>query len=159
MQRIPPTEKFNRRHSSTLTVAVLKVNEINGIKLERKDVDFSACRAGGHGGQNVNKRSTAVRLTHRETGETVVCREERLQGQNKARALRKLESRLNEDASKKHKQEEDFIRKNQVGCGMKGDKIRTYNYRENRVTNHKNGKSVNRLREIVEDGRIELIPR
>jgi len=158
VQRVPPkTEKNGRRHTSTITVAVLKIQDVKDVKVRREDVEFSACRAGGCGGQNVNKRSTAVRLVHKQTGEVVSCREERQQGQNRDRALTWMEERLNDERKKKHKRKEDETRKSQVGCGMRGDKVRTYNFRENRVTNHLTGKSVKRLDEILESGRIDLI--
>ena len=157
VQRVPPTEKGSRRHTSTVTVAVLKETEFNEITVSNDDVSFAAFRAGGKGGQNQNKVSSAVRLTHKETGMAIECREERHQGMNKQKALKKIENRLNSEAQSKIKKVEDADRKEQVGCGMRGDKIRTYNYRENRVTNHINGNSVRRLREVVECGRIDLI--
>lgn len=156
MQRVPPNEK-SRRHTSTVTVAVLKEEDYKSIKLDKCDVDFSACRAGGNGGQNVNSRSTAVRLVHKGTGEVVECREERYQGRNRDKALKRLEYRLNNKRQQEYEQKVGAERKEQVGCGMRGDKIRTYNYRENRVTNHLTGKSVKALKDIVEGGRIDLI--
>jgi len=157
VQRVPPTEAGSRRHTSTITVAVLREEEIKEIQVGRDDVEFSASKSGGHGGMNVNKRSTAVRLKHRETGEVVSCREERRQGQNKQKAMKKLERRLNRKNIKKQVQQETRERKEQVGSGMRGDKIRTYNYRENKITDHRSGKSTRRLREIVEQGRLDLI--
>lgn len=154
---MPPTEKGERRHTSTITVAVLKESEFKAISLTEGDVEMQTCRSSGHGGQNVNKLSTAVRLTHRETGETVFCQDERKQGRNRKKALQRLERKLNKQKKAGHEKRVAAERKDQVGSGMRGDKIRTYNYRENRVTNHLTGKSVRRLREIVEQGRIDLV--
>lgn len=125
--------------------------------MSNKDVYFTSCRASGSGGQNVNKVSSAVRLKHKETGETVFCQEERKQGSNRKKALKRLERKLNKQKKKKHKSEEDEKRRDQVGSGMRGDKIRTYNYKHNRVTNNENGKVVNSIKKIVEQGRIDLI--
>jgi peptide chain release factor 1 len=158
VQRVPPTtEKRGRRHTSTITVAVLKEDEFKRMNLSNDDITFQAYRGSGNGGQNRNKVSSAVRLVHKETGVAVCCEEERDQHKNKKKALYRLEKKLNDTMQTEHKKIIDEERKVQVGCGMRGDKIRTYNYRENRVTNHVTGKSVNRLREIIEDGRIDLI--
>ena len=156
VQRVPPTEKAGRRHSSTITVAVLPKAELSRILVENDDVKLQTCRAGGHGGQNVNKRSTAVRLIHEKTGTVVNCREERRQGQNRQKALAKLERRLNQEAQTNHSAQESAIRRDQVGSGMRGDKVRTYNFRENRVTDHKTGKSTHRLAEVLA-GQLGLI--
>lgn len=157
VQRVPPTEANGRRHTSTVTVAVLKDSGFEGVKLSDSDVYFEGCRAQGNGGQNVNKVSSAVRLMHKETGETVFCQEERYQNKNRKKALKRLEDKLNNKMMGNLKSEEDSNRREQVGLGMRGDKIRTYNYREYRVTNHVNGKISRQLVEIVEQGKLELI--
>lgn len=127
------------------------------LKLDNDDVEFSSCQSGGKGGQNVNKVSTAVRLVHKETGEVVSCREERSQNSNRKKALKRLERKLNKEIKKRHFTEVNTDRKEQVGTGMRGDKIRTYNYREDRIKNHKNGKIVRNIKRVVEQGRIDLI--
>jgi len=154
---VPPTEKGSRRHTSTVTVAVLKEDVCDDIELTKKDVETSVCRSDGPGGQNVNKVSTAVRMEHKETGETVFVHDGRSQDQNRKKAFKRLEKKLNKQKKKNRHQEVNAERKEQIGCGKKGDKIRTYNYREDRVKNHKNGKIVWDVRKIVEQGRIDLI--
>jgi len=136
---------------------VLRENEYKDVQLTNRDVNFSACKSDGPGGQNVNKVSTAVRLTHKETGETVFCHDGRKQGNNRKKALKRLQRKLNKQAKKKHQLEENTNRKEQVGVGMRGDKIRTYNYRENRIKNHKTGKIVRDIKSVVEQGRIDKI--
>jgi peptide chain release factor 1 len=155
VQRVPVTEKRGRIHTSTATVVVLPEIKESEIYISPSDLDWQFTRAGGHGGQNVNKVSTAVRLVHRPTGLIVEAREERFQEQNRQIALSLLRSRLWE------KQEEEKIKtiagyRSAIGRGMRSEKIRTYNFPQDRVTDHRLGKSWGKI-ESVMDGSLDRI--
>lgn len=155
VQRVPETEKRGRIHTSTATVAVLPEVKETDVKINPGDLEWQFTRAGGHGGQNVNKVSTAVRLRHIPTGIVVQAREERFQEQNRLIALSLLRSRLWE------KEEEEKIRtiagyRSAIGKGTRSEKIRTYNFPQDRVTDHRIGKNWGNLESIV-DGNLDKI--
>lgn len=155
VQRIPATEKRGRIHTSTATVLVLPEAKDSEVYINPSDLDWQFFRAGGHGGQNVNKVSTAVRLTHKPTGISVTCSEERFQQQNREIALSLLRTKLWEKEEEKKEREISGYR-SQIGRGMRVEKIRTYNYPQNRVTDHRIGKSWQILDKIM-DGNLERV--
>lgn len=148
VQRIPTTEKRGRIHTSTATVVVLPEILENELKINPQDLDWQFYRASGHGGQNVQKVSTAVRLTHRPTGVVVTCEQERFQEQNRILALELLRAKLWEQEELKKESTLSGYR-SAIGRGMRAEKIRTYNYPQNRVTDHRLGKSWHNLETIV----------
>jgi len=155
VQRVPVTEKRGRIHTSTATVVVLPEIRESEIQINPNDLDWQFTRAGGHGGQNVNKVSTAVRLTHKPTGTVVEAREERFQEQNRQIALSLLRSRLWE------KQEAEKTRtiagyRSVIGRGMRAEKIRTYNFPQDRITDHRINKSWGKIENIL-DGDLDRI--
>lgn len=155
VQRVPSTEKRGRIHTSTASVVVLPEVKETEVSINPQDLDWQFTRAGGHGGQNVNKVSTAVRLTHRPTGITVQSREERFQEQNRLIALSLLRSKLWEA------QEEEKLRtvagyRSSIGRGMRSEKIRTYNFPQDRITDHRINKKFGNLENILE-GNLDKI--
>lgn len=155
VQRVPTTEKRGRIHTSTATVVVLPEIKESEVYINPSDLEWQFTRSGGHGGQNVNKVSTAVRLIHKPSGIVVEAREERFQEQNRQIALSLLRSRLWE------KQEEEKTKtvagyRSLIGRGMRAEKIRTYNFPQDRVTDHRAGKSWGKL-ESVMDGDLDKI--
>ncbi len=155
VQRVPETESQGRIHTSTATVAVLaEVDDVDEINIPPSDIQMDVYKAGGPGGQSVQKNSTAIRLTHKPTGIVVQCQDERSQGQNRARALSILKARLFEIEEDKRQQEQDADRKSQVGSGGRSEKIRTYNFPQSRITDHRINFSVHQL-EAVLDGEID----
>jgi peptide chain release factor 1 len=157
VQRVPATEAQGRIHTSTATVAVLaEVDEVE-IDIPESDIEVEVYRSSGAGGQNVQKNSTAVRLTHRPTGMVVTCQDERSQLQNKLRALGILRARLYEIEEEKRRASIESDRRSQVGTGERSEKIRTYNYPQNRVTDHRIGLSNYNLPAVMDGGIDEFI--
>lgn len=156
VQRIPKTEKRGRIHTSTATVAVLPELEDLDFHLNPQDITFEAFRSGGHGGQNVNKVSTAVRLRHLPTGIVVTCQTERHQAQNRENAMKMLRAKLWERELEKQQSEVSELKLTQVGRGMRAEKIRTYNFPQDRLTDHRIGKSFRKLEEIM-DGNLDAV--
>jgi len=156
VQRVPPTEKHDRRQTSTITVAVLPEPTDVQVHVDERDLEWESFRAGGAGGQHQNKTDSAVRVTHTPSGTVVVCRDERSQLQNKRKAMAVLRSRLFSSASTTSHSGRNDQRANQVGSGMRGDKTRTYNFREDRVTDHRTGKTVRDVATILR-GHLDLL--
>lgn len=157
VQRIPLTEKRGRVHTSTATVSVLPELEDIDLHINPEDVEFEAFRSGGHGGQNVNKVSTAVRLTHKPTGIVVVCQTERFQHQNREIAFALLRAKLWEIELEKQHKEISSLKSTQVGRGMRAEKIRTYNFPQNRLTDHRINKSWHNLEQILQGNLDDVI--
>lgn len=149
VQRVPETERHGRIHTSTATVAVLPEIQERDVNIRPEDIEFEAYRAGGHGGQNVNKVSTAVRLVHRPTGIVVTARQERFQEQNRKIAMDILRAKLWERQEEEKEKTISGYRA-AIGRGMRAEKIRTYNFPQDRVTDHRLGKSWGNLEGIVE---------
>ena len=155
VQRVPVTESQGRIHTSTATVAVLAEADEVEIKIPEKDIKMDVYRSAGAGGQNVQKNATAVRLTHLPTGMVVQCQDERSQLQNRMRAMSILRARLYEIALREMQEKEDATRRAQVGSGERSEKIRTYNFPQSRVTDHRIGLSSHNLPAVL-DGDLDL---
>ena len=157
VQRVPDTESSGRIHTSTATVAVLPVVEDVEIEINPADVKMEVFRASGAGGQHVNKTSSAVRLIHEPTGIVAECQTERSQTQNREYAMRLLKSRIYEQEKAKQDAELANERKSQVGSGDRSEKIRTYNYPQGRITDHRIGMSIYQMENFLNGGLDEMI--
>jgi peptide chain release factor 1 len=156
VQRVPVTEASGRIHTSAATVAVLPEAEEVDIQIGPGDLRIETFRSSGPGGQHVNKTSSGVRIIHEPTGTVVECQDERSQHKNRARAMRILRSRLYEAQREKLQNERAQARRSQIGSGDRSEKIRTYNFSDNRVTDHRINLSVHDLKNILE-GHLEKI--
>ncbi len=157
VQRVPKTEASGRIHTSTATVAILPEADDVEIEVRSEDLKIDTFRAGGHGGQNVNKLETAIRITHLPTGMVVVCQDERSQYQNRMKAMTILKSRLLSMSRDKQTSERAQDRRSQVGTGDRSEKIRTYNFPQNRVTDHRINYTVHTLGSILSGDIDEFI--
>lgn len=153
VQRIPTTEKRGRIHTSTATISILPELEDIDLYVNPEEVEFEAFRSGGHGGQNVNKVSTAVRLKHTPTGIVVTCQTQRFQAQNRALAMEMLRAKLWEMEVEKQHGEISSLKATQVGQGMRAEKIRTYNFPQDRMTDHRINESWHNLPSLL-DGNL-----
>lgn len=157
VQRVPETESGGRVHTSTVTVAVLPEMEEVDVNLNPADVEMQVFRASGAGGQHINKTSSAVRLIHKPTGIVVECQQERSQFQNKDKAMQILASRLYADEQERLSSEYSEQRRSQVGMGMRNERIRTYNYPQGRVTDHRIGLTLYKLDTVLNGAIDELV--
>lgn len=156
VQRVPTTEASGRIHTSACTVAVLPEAEDIDIQIDEKDLRVDVFRASGPGGQGVNRTDSAVRLTHLPSGLVVACQDERSQHKNKARAMKILKSRLLDMEQQKQDDERTETRRSMVGSGDRSEKIRTYNFPQNRLTDHRIGLSLYNL-SVILDGHLENV--
>ena len=156
VQRVPETESGGRVHTSTATVAVLPEMEEVDVKIDPADIEMQVYRASGAGGQHVNKTSSAVRLIHKPSGIVVACQEERSQQQNREKCMRMLASKLYEIEQERLESEVTGMRRSQVGTGMRNERIRTYNFPQGRVTDHRIGLTLYKIDSVM-DGNIDEI--
>ena len=156
VQRVPATETQGRVHTSAATVAILPEPDVVEINISAQDVRVDVFRASGPGGQSVNTTDSAVRLTHIPSGLVVICQDEKSQHKNKAKAMRVLSARLFDLMESKRHAEEAADRKSQVGSGDRSERIRTYNYPQNRVTDHRSNSTIYKLDQIIE-GDMDII--
>jgi peptide chain release factor 1 len=157
VQRVPETEQQGRIHTSTATVAVLpEVDEVE-VEIDPNDLKIDTFRSSGAGGQHINKTSSAIRVTHLPTGIVVECQDERSQYKNKDRALKILRSRLFEMKQKEQDEKVAAERRSQVGTGDRSERIRTYNYPQGRVTDHRIGLTLYKIDDILNGGLDEII--
>ena len=154
VQRVPTTESSGRIHTSTSTVAVLPEIDDVEIDIDPKDLEIATYGASGPGGQHMQKNATAIRITHKPTGMVVACESERSQTQNRARAMAVLRARLYEQERQKQESELAETRRSQVGTGERSEKIRTYNFSQNRVTDHRIGLTLYQLPDVL-DGELD----
>ncbi len=159
VQRVPETEAQGRIHTSTATVAVLPQADEVEVNIKEDELRIDIFHAGGHGGQNVNKVATAVRIVHEPTGITVVCQDERSQYKNKSKAMTILRSRLYSAEQERHQAEISNNRKAQIGSGDRSEKIRTYNYPQDRITDHRISLSTHGIQRLMDGGLNEIIDR
>lgn len=157
VQRVPATESKGRTHTSTITVVVMPELDELDVKLDMKDIRVDVMRASGAGGQSVNRTESAVRLTHLPTNIVVYCQEGKSQNENKAQALKVLRAKLWDKAESERQSEMSSLRKGQIGSGDRSEKIRTYNYPQNRVTDHRIGLTLNKLDQVMEGQLEELV--
>ena len=159
VQRVPNTETQGRIHTSTATVAVLPVVDEVDVKIDPNELRIDIFHAGGHGGQNVNKVATAVRIVHEPSGLTVVCQDERSQHKNKQRAMTMLRSRLFEAEQMRHDAEISEARRSQVGQADRSEKIRTYNYPQDRITDHRSNENFHGIPRLMDGGLDDMFNR
>jgi peptide chain release factor 1 len=157
VQRVPSTEASGRIHTSTVTVAVLPEAEEVDVQINPNDLRIDVFRSTGPGGQSVNTTDSAVRITHLPTGLVVTCQDEKSQHKNKAKALKVLRARLYDQELQRQKDAIDKNRRTQVGSGERAEKIRTYNFPQNRVTDHRIGLTIHNLGAVLEGGLDDLI--
>ncbi|MFZ9481769.1 MAG: peptide chain release factor 1 [Ilumatobacteraceae bacterium] len=157
VQRVPVTESQGRIHTSSATVLVLPEAEEIDVQIDDKDLDVDVYRSSGAGGQHVNKTDSAVRITHRPTGIVVTMQDERSQLQNRLRAMTVLRSRLMRLAEEEQNAAMSAERRSQVGGGGRGEKIRTYNFKENRITDHRIGFTIYRLADVLAGDLDEVV--
>ncbi|MGE5572789.1 MAG: peptide chain release factor 1 [Bacillota bacterium] len=157
VQRVPTTEAGGRIHTSTATVAVLPEAEDVEVEIRPEDLRVDVYRSTGHGGQSVNTTDSAVRITHIPTGMVVTCQDEKSQLKNKEKALRVLRARLLDKLQQEQKAEVDEARRMQVGTGERSERIRTYNFPQNRVTDHRINLTLYKLGQVLEGGLEEII--
>ena len=157
VQRVPDTESSGRIHTSTVTVAVLPEMDEVDVKINPADLQIDTFRASGAGGQHVNKTESAIRITHLPTGVVVECQDERSQHKNRERAMKILASRMYDAEREKQSAEQAAQRRGQVGTGDRSERIRTYNFPQGRVTDHRIGLTLYKIDEIMNGGLTELI--
>ena len=157
VQRVPETESGGRVHTSTATVAVLPEMEEASVEINPADIEMQVYRASGAGGQHVNKTSSAVRLIHKPTGIVVACQQERSQVQNREKCMRMLASKLYEMEQERIDSQVTGMRRSQVGTGMRNERIRTYNFPQGRVTDHRVGLTLYKIDAIMDGGIDEII--
>ncbi len=157
VQRVPTTERQGRIHTSTASVAVLPIVEAKEVQLKESDLEVTFSRAGGPGGQNVNKVESAVRILHKPTGLTVGCREERTQHANREKAMEILRAKLFELQREQSVGSVDQIRREQIGSADRSEKIRTYNFPEDRITDHRIGKKFSNIEKILEGDMDKIV--
>ena len=157
VQRVPETESQGRVHTSTVTVAVLPEAEDVDIEINEKDVKIDTYRSGGAGGQHVNKTDSAVRITHLPTGIVVACQDERSQIKNREKAWRVLKSRLYDFYQTQKDKEYAENRRTQVGTGDRSERIRTYNFPQGRVSDHRIGLTIYALEDFLDGNMFEMV--
>ena len=157
VQRVPATEKAGRIHTSTASVVILPIYKRTKIEINPADLEIETSRSGGAGGQNVNKVETAVRIVHKPTGIDVKCTSERSQAQNKEKAMKLLVSRIQQEQDEREARERSADRKAQVGTGDRSEKIRTYNFPQDRVTDHRIKESWSNVPKIMNGGIAPII--
>jgi peptide chain release factor 1 len=157
VQRIPVTEAGGRIHTSTATVAVLPEADEVDVEIKPEDLRIDVYRSSGPGGQSVNTTDSAVRITHLPTGIVVTCQDEKSQHKNKAKAMRILRARILDLERRRQKEEIDRERKSQIGSGERSERIRTYNFPQNRVTDHRINLTLYRLEDVLEGDLEEIV--
>jgi peptide chain release factor 1 len=157
VQRVPATETQGRIHTSAVTIAILPEAEEVDVQINPSDLKIDVYRSSGPGGQSVNTTDSAVRITHEPSGIVVTCQDEKSQHKNKERALKVLRARLFEEEQRRQQEAYALDRKTQVGTGDRSERIRTYNYPQERITDHRVGLTLHRLTQVMEGDLDELI--